>query len=144
MEKHGIFAPMKNFWCGLTDGWRSRGMHVLLDATDNSVTLSERLFGHMKAHACGDSARVLVFFIPDDGCYGFMVNPSLETETQLCDIQVNGKYGCVGFESLCPSVGKMLYDYGLPHDARCRVSVLPEKTGSGAVYYRLVRKVRHE
>lgn len=104
--------------------WQSIRFYVIADPADNSITLSKALFNHIKNHAQeGDDARVFVFRISNTGSFGFMVNPNIEQSTQLCDIQYNDKYRCIGFETLCPSVGKILYDYGLNATQRVKLSV---------------------
>ncbi len=110
-------------WCN------SLRYYVIADPNDNSITLSKALFTHIKDNAKeGDAARVFVFRIIKNQLYGFMTNPSVEQPTQMCDIQYNGKYHCIGFETLCPSVGKILYDYGLPATQRAKLSVSPQQT----------------
>lgn len=103
--------------------WTSLRYYVILDPKDNSVTLSKALFKHMKKNAKGEGANVFVFKIKNTDNYGFMVNPKIEQPTQLCEIQYNDKYKCIGFETLCPSVGKILYDYGLPESQAIKMSV---------------------
>ena len=67
-------------------------------------------------------------------------SPSIQSigqPTQLCDIQYNDKYKCIGFESLCPSVGLMLYEHGLPGDSIVKLSVSIHHTGKGLIYYQI-------
>ncbi len=119
--------------------WQSVRYYVIADSTDNSITLSKHLFRHIKDNAAADdAARAFVFRIPDADAFGFMVNPKIEKPTQLCDIQYNGKYRCIGFETLCPSVGKIFYDYGLPSDGRVKLSVSIHKV-NGKIYYQFDR-----
>lgn len=109
------FERIKNWWQSL---W----LYVVADPADNSITLSKALFEHIRRNAKdGDAARVFVFKVKG-GDYAFMANPRIEQPTQMCDIQYNDRYRCVGFETLCPSVGQMLYDYGLPADRRVKLS----------------------
>lgn len=115
--------------------WQSVRYYVIADPADNSITLSKHLFRHIKNNAgIDDAARVFVFHIPDAASYGFMVNPNIEKPTQLCDIQYNGKYRCIGFETLCPSVGTIFYRYGLPADKRVKLSVSVRNT-TDKIYY---------
>lgn len=124
----------------LKSRWKSRGCHVVADPNDNSVTLSRRLFNHIKKHAKDDDvSKVFVFYIPEDKCYGFMLNPPIEQETQLCQIQYNGKYKCIGFETLCPSVGYIFYNYGLPSDKSVGLSVTICDGFDGKIYYKIER-----
>lgn len=120
--------------------WKSRGCHVVADPNDNSVTLSRRLFNHIKKHAKDDDvSKVIVFYIPEGKCYGFMLNPPIEQETQLCQIQYNSKYKCIGFETLCPSVGLIFYNYGLPSDKSIGLSVTICDGVDGKIYYKIER-----
>ena len=115
--------------------WRSLRYYVIADPADNSITLSKRLFHHIKNNAAeGDAPVVFVFRIPEDGTFGFMLNPGIEQPTQMCEIQYNGKHKCVGFESLCPYVGRIFYDYGLGDDKTVILSVSVRKI-NGKIYY---------
>ena len=105
---------------------------------DGAVTLSKALFNHIKDNAHeGDEARVFVFKV--EHSYGFMTNPGIEQPTQMCDIQYNDKYRCIGFETLCPSVGQILYDYGLSASQRVKMSVSVRYTLQGKVYSQFER-----
>lgn len=116
--------------------WQSLRFYVIADPADNSVTLSKALFNHIKDNAHeGDPARVFMFRVGDN--YAFMANPDIQQPTQLCHIQYNDKYKCIGFETLCPSVGKILYDYMLPANKFIRLSVDVKKTPQGNIYYQL-------
>lgn len=124
----------------ITKWWQSFRFYIIADPADNSVTLSKALFNHIKNEAFGsDEARVFVFKITDSGCFGFMTNPSIEQPTQMCNIQYNGKYRCIGFETLCPSVGQILYTYGLNASRCVKLSVSVCRTGQGKVYYQIER-----
>jgi hypothetical protein len=126
-----MFSRIKNWW-------QSLRYYVIADPSDNSITLSKALFNHMKNNANeGDDARVFVFRVED--VYGFMVNPGITQPTQMCDIQYNDKYRCVGFETLCPSVGQILYSYHLPAKQKVKLSVRICKTNKGKVYYQIER-----
>lgn len=95
--------------------WNGRRLFVVVDIRDNSVTLSRRLFRHMhKTSPMTDAAKIFVFLIPATGCYGFTTNPVLRQQTQLADLQYNTRHKCIGFETLNPTVAKILYDYGIP------------------------------
>ena len=126
-----IFKKVKKWW-------QSLRYYVIADPADNSVTLSKALFNHIKDNAQeGDEARVFVFKVAQN--YGFMTNPDIEKTTQMCDIQYNDKYRCIGFETLCPSVGQILYGYGLPADRRVKLSVSVCRTTQGKLYYQFDR-----
>ena len=123
--------------------WRSlryRRPYVIMDGRDNSVTFSHRLYRHIELSThCKDAAKVFVFQIPDWHTYGFSVNPVLEKETQLADIQYNGKYKTIGFESLCPTVGRILYDYGMPDGLKVKLTVTIHRLGDGGLFYNIER-----
>ena len=117
---------------------RSLFVYVIADATDNSITFSRRLFKQLNVMGL-DVARIYAFYIPDTRCYGFMLNAPIEQETQLADVQYNSKHRCVGFECLCPTVNRIFYDYGLPANVRCTLSVKVCKTKEGLTYYQICR-----
>lgn len=123
--------------------WRSLRYYVIADPADNSITLSRHLFLHIKKcfqSSCGGGAgeaSVFVFRIPRHGTFGFMLNPSVGTPTQLCQIQYNGKHRCIGFETLCPSVGRIFYEYGLPALQPVKLSVSLRRTRQGKTYYQI-------
>lgn len=124
-----IFRKLKKMW-------QSLRYYVIADPADNSVTLSKALFRHMKSSALeGSEACVFVFSIPADNTFGFMVNPDFDKQTQLCNIQYNERFHCVGFETLCPSVGRILYDYGIGESIRVKLSVSVRKTPQGKMFY---------
>lgn len=126
-----IFKKVKKWW-------QSLRYYVILDPADNSVTLSKALFNHIKDNAHeGDEARVFVFKVSGSENYGFMANPGIEQPTQMCDIQYNDKYRCIGFETLCPSVGRIFYDYGLNATKSVKISVSIHSTPQGKVYYQI-------
>lgn len=116
--------------------WQSLRYYVIADPADNSITLSKALFSHVKDNALdNDDTRVFVFRIARTGSFGFMAKPGINQPTQMCEIQYNDKYHCIGFETLCPSVGKILYDYGLNANNRVKLSVSVCRTSQGKIYY---------
>lgn len=122
----------------LINKWRSLRYYVIADPSDNSVTLSKHLFDHMKkcAESSGvDGASVFVFRIPQGGSFGFMLSHEISEPTQFCQIQYNGKYRCIGFETLCPSVGRIFFEYGLPALRPVKLSVSVQQTPQGKTYY---------
>ena len=109
-------------------------MYVVVDGSDSSITLSKRLVKSMGVMDMCVQPKVIVFRVPDKQAYGFMVNPTIEQETQLCDIQYNEKYKTIGFESLCPTVSRILFDYNIPITS-CKLSVKKYRTATGEPYY---------
>lgn len=122
--------------------WRDRRNFVIMDTRDNSVTFSRRLFRQIK-NVYGDKdiqPKVFVFYTPAAKCYGFAVNPPLDQPTQLADIQYNSKHKCIGFESLNPTVAKILYDYGVARFMKpCKLTVTTQGTPQGRVYFQIER-----
>ena len=128
---------------------RHAKLYVLADATDNSITLSKWLFRMMDVYS-QDEAKVFVFQLTPSLFgnainrplieYAFTLNPKLEQETQLCEIQYNQKHRCIGFETLLPTVNRIFYDYNLPAGSCCKLSVDVEKTANNDMtYYKLLR-----
>ena len=117
---------------------RRRTFYVVCDPADNSITLSKALFRHMNVMKL-DKTQVFVFSVYSGGAhYGFTVNPGFDQETQLADIQYNDKYRCVGFESLNPTVNRIFYDYGLPHESKVKLSVEVHRSGD-VTWYKICR-----
>lgn len=113
---------------------------VTVDPSDNSITLSPRLYRHIrKLVEASDATKVLLFMVPALDSYGFAINPEVDSETYLSNIQYNSKYDCVGFETLCPTVGKILFDYGLPADKVIKIRVIPTMTADLKLYYLIQR-----
>jgi hypothetical protein len=106
-------------------------MYVIADGADNSVTLSKRLVKDMCVMDMTTQPKVIVFKVMDG--YGFMVDPEVDQETQLNDIQYNEKHHTIGFESLCPTVNRILYDYGLPQ-GRYKLAIKKHRS-KGKVFY---------
>ena len=122
--------------------WRNRRNYVVLDPRDSSITFSRRLFDRIK-RLYGDadvSPKVFVFYEPSAQRYGFALNMSFEQLAQMADIQYNSKYKCIGFESLNPTVARMLYDYEVEDFMiPCRLTVTEHTTAQGWVYYQIER-----
>lgn len=120
------------FLAGIWRWYRRRALYVIADPRDNSVTLSRLLFEHMGVMK-QETAKVFVFRLGNaavdntqqsGAIYAFSLNPPLgDQPTQLCDIQYNSKHRTIGFETLCPSVNRIFYDYGLPSDKPAKLSV---------------------
>ena len=118
-------------------------LYVIADPTDNSITFSKDLFWLLDVMDEAD-AKVYVTQICNADTiqgkwygilYGFCINPPITQDTQLADIQYNAKYHCVGFESLCPTVLRIFYDYKLNALQRVKLSVAPCKLENGMPYY---------
>ncbi|MCD8288150.1 MAG: hypothetical protein LUC18_04840 [Porphyromonadaceae bacterium] len=91
------------------------------------MTLSRRLYHTIQKNLNdeNDLAKVFTFREQGSGHYSFCLNPTAlkDEQTQFSAVQYNPKYKSIGFESLCPTVGRILYDYGLPFDRTVRLSV---------------------
>lgn len=133
---------------GVWRWYRHRSLYVIADPADNSVTLSRALFEHMDVMN-QEQAKVFVFrlFVASRHCrvYAFTLNPDIQHPTCLADIQYNSKHRSIGFESLCPTVNRIFYDYGLPYDRPVKLSVEPATVPCGSpqgktfTYYKLLR-----
>lgn len=112
------------------------GLYVIADARDSSLTLSKGLCKAIGVYNL-DENKVLVCSLSGHSVptYGFILNPKLETETQLSEIQYNSKHKCIGFETLCPTVNRIFYDYGLPAYSICKLSVKAAIAGDGTRYF---------
>lgn len=135
---------LRNMIDKLKNWIRRRTFFVICDPADNSVTFSKALFKHMDVMKL-DEAKVYVFSLaPNDwalhekGEYGFILNPNFEQETQLADIQYSDKHKTIGFECLVPTVNRIFYDYGLPHDKPVKLSVVVCRAGD-IQYYKICR-----
>lgn len=117
---------------------QSLGCWVVADATDNSVTFSRALFKKLRIMDM-DEAKVFVFKVAGTGSYGFMLNPPIREDTQLAEVMYNGRYRCIGFECLVPTVNRIFYDYGLAADTKCKLSVRRVETVNGMVYYEICK-----
>lgn len=125
----------------LIDRLLNRRKFVIIDPNDSSVTLSRALFSHIRrSHRdITGEPKVFMFYIPAAKAYGFTLRVPEQT-TQLASIQYNTKHRCIGFETLNPTVAKILYDYGVPTSEKpCRLTVSPCKTTSGLLFYRIER-----
>lgn len=124
--------------------YRQRYLYIIADPKDNSITLSRALFDHMDIMS-QEKAQVYVFSVVDcslkQRLYAFTLNPDFETPAPLCDIQYNSKHRTIGFESLCPTVNRIFYDYGLPADSKVKLTVESERMpiGEGMIIYKILR-----
>lgn len=95
--------------------WQSRNYYVIADGNDNSITLPNACFSISKVRRKrAMQPKCLFSELPDKI---LSASPSIQisdNRLNYADIQYNDKYKCIGFESLCPSVGLMLYEHGLP------------------------------
>ena len=128
--------------CKLCPWYRHRTLYIIADATDNSVTFSHALFRRLNVMR-QKQAKVYVFKVSDKygyDKYAFCINPPIDEPTQLADIQYNKKHRCIGFESLCPTVSRIFYDYGIQAD-RVKLSVEPHTTRTAAAitYYQILQ-----
>ncbi len=115
------------------------GMYIIADPNDNSITFSKQLVERMGLMDIG-MAKAFVFIISKaGGCYGLTINPDLSDSDHLPDIMYNSKYKCIGFESLCPTVNRIFYDYGLPFDTKCKLAVREVHLATGLVYYQICK-----
>lgn len=120
---------------------RWHGMYVILDPSDDSVTLSKRLYRHMDKSCGGRLDTVYAFSISEE--YAFCCNPiengwlQKDCKAPISPVQYNAKHKCIGFHAECPTVNRIMYDYALPL-CKVKMSVRPGKQGN-IRYYRLCR-----
>lgn len=113
-------------------------MYVVLDMNDSSVSFSKKLHKDIEESYLkmgGAKGKVFAFYEPDSKRYGFAVDVEGLADTQLADIQYNSKHGCVGFESLNPTVARILYDYGISEE-KVKLNVTKRIAGD-ICYYRI-------
>lgn len=118
--------------------------YILADPNDNSISFSKHLFRYIQRHEDGIAPKAYVFRIPENGNYAFVISP--DTGQQLWpmnDIQANDQHHTIGFESLCPTVNKIFYDYGLPL-APCKLTVRILKSTTSAYHTIYVIQPPHE
>ncbi len=105
--------------------WQYCRYYVILDPADSSITFSRHLFRSIEkmiGHP-DKPPKAFAFYVPATERYGFIINPDFEQPTQLADIQYNTKHRCIGFESLNPTVARIMYDYGIKTLKPCKLSV---------------------
>ena len=73
---------MMNILKKIQNWYWSLRLYVIVDPTDNSVTLSKKLFSHIRKHTdAAEKAVVFVFRVSENGLFAFMVNPNIEKST---------------------------------------------------------------
>lgn len=122
----------------ITHWFRHLQLYIIADATDNSITLSRALFKRMSVMNL-DELNIFVFRVGDS--YGFTINPQQlkEADTQFTTIQYNSKYQTIGFETLCPTVNQIFYDYRLPAGTKAKLSIEICHTPDGMTYFKIKR-----
>lgn len=135
-----------NFLCLPIDWWDGIGLYVILDPSDNSVTLSEYLFEHMRRHAVkGEEAVVCMSRTSDTLRFAFIegvpdgVTATKEQIRLLCPpIQYNEKTRTVGFSPNFPTVTAMLNDWNAPHDKCLACSIRIRRLPSHRCLYEII------
>lgn len=122
---------------------KNRGLYVDLDPADTSITLSKKLFQKMGVMD-NKEAKVMVFIIAqacEQPIYAFELNPPLPkgSEAPVAEVQFNTKHHCVGFETLVPTVAKILYDYMLPNHP-VRLMVRPRQIDGRTIWMMMPKK----
>lgn len=124
-------------------------MRVLLDGEDGTVTLSRGLLMAMSVLAADDEAwgKVHVFTVSAghrlpcgyDKYYCFSLDPSgvKGLDTNYYEVQYNGHYRTLGFYPTCPTVARIMYDYGYAHLRHVILRVRMENA-RGLVYFRVI------
>lgn len=110
-----------------------RWYYVIVDSSDSSITLSPHLFKRMGGKDLS-GAKVFTFRITSSGRYAFTINPELGANTNLSTIQYNYKHKTIGFETLIPTVGRILFDYDLEEGQMHILPVTPTKVNGMEIY----------
>lgn len=123
--------------------FKNRDLYVDLDPDDSSITLSKKLFQKMGVME-QKKAKVMVFIIAQackQPIYAFELNPPLpkDSETPVAEVQFNTRHHCVGFETLVPTVAKILYDYMLPNHP-VRLMVRPRQIDGRTIWLMMPQK----
>lgn len=110
---------------GIMDLFTTR-RHVILRASDDSVTFSPALLRAIRRHT-GKNLEVLTVAVKGTNNYAFIVAPKMEEvteEVKLPTIQYDPKSKEYGYHCFNPSVNMMFYEWGLEPDAvvKCRVT----------------------
>lgn len=106
-------------------------MHVTIDGSDSSITLSKAVVKAMRVME-DDKHEVIVFHLGEE--YAFTADASLEDGVYRSTLQLNKQYGCVGFETLYPTASAILHDYGFDPLAAVRLSVKEQMVGDMRVF----------
>lgn len=118
--------------------FRERNNYVIADPNDNCITISKSLCKKMRLLDYeGDNINVLTFKVPGEDVYAFTINPDLEEDvTCLSMMMYDTKSHTIGFESRCPTVNRIFYDYGLPIEKPIKLTISVHKADvNGMVYY---------
>lgn len=142
---HFNFVRMRRLFNKINNWLRAKSCYVIIDPHDNSVTLSKKLFHIIRKQHVDKEVKpqVFVFKVKHNACFGFMLQHGIKQPTQLCDIQYNDKYKCIGFETLAPSAGRILYDYGLQADKRYKLSVSIHQDATHKTYYQINKPTKY-
>lgn len=110
---------------GIMDLFTTR-KHVILCASDDSVTFSPALLRKIRRHTKQD-LRVLTIGVSGTNDYCFFVAPDMEELSEglkLPTIQYNPRTREYGYHCFSPTVNKMFYEWGLEPDVvvKCRVT----------------------
>lgn len=104
-----------------------RRLYVILDDSDNAVTLSPRLAEIVMADIVGDN-NIHLFVVRDrvrGDCFAFSVNHPELTKKKVpsAPLQKNFRHGTIGFNGYNPSVNYIYFTYNLPLHKPARLQV---------------------
>lgn len=111
---------------------------VLIDGNDNSVSMSK---GLIKAAGIFDKdiEGALIVRLVSTGEYAIVFKQNGDERIPMANaIQYNSKYKSIGFESLTPTVNRILNDYNLPLMSRQTLWVKRKTTNIN--YWLICRK----
>lgn len=114
-------------------------LYVVVDGSDNSVTLSMGLVKDIIRHTpMVEGAIIVKLSLCND--YGLILKTAEANDIPMVyPLQYSAKYKSVGFESLTPMVNRVLADYDLPLMSKQTIAVKKMKFNATNCY-RLCRR----
>lgn len=117
-------------------------LSVVIDPNDNSVTFDPPLVRALRILE-QTQAFIHTFTVKRHGrtYFAFALNPPcINPEECFCsEVQIDDQTGDIGYESLCPTVSRICFDYCLPAQAKSRLSVKRLRSkGKGAFDYYII------
>lgn len=117
-----------------------RRYYIIADTADDSITLSRALYRHILSHfhtPHTDQLRAFVFSIPHRHTFGFVINHQHDRPTIEAPILYNAKFKTIGFQSTCPSVNRIFYDYRIQDHLKVKLTIKILHLPNGIPYYEI-------
>ncbi|WP_321331867.1 hypothetical protein [uncultured Bacteroides sp.] len=110
-------------------------MHVILDSTDNSVTLSPKMCQELQIEK--NTSFIFIFKIKGEKRFGLKrVSTEFAKTTQCGIVSLNPKLKTFGFITNCPTVSLIFYEMGITGKT-ARLKVKKEMLPGGDYIYGL-------